>query len=81
MVPPWPSRTSVRGDICGSNKVVDQDPEGKYARDLTAAAREGKLDPVIGRDNEVRWTIQILSRRTKDNPNDTVMEDKNASDT
>ncbi|KXZ41890.1 hypothetical protein GPECTOR_251g628 [Gonium pectorale] len=54
--------------------VVDQDREvkyealGKYARDLTAAALEGKLDPVIGRDDEVRWTIQILSRRTKDNP-------------
>ncbi|KXZ44338.1 hypothetical protein GPECTOR_69g431 [Gonium pectorale] len=61
-------------DIRGSNKVVDQDPEGKYealskyARDLTAAAREGKLDPVIGRDDEVRRTIQILSRRTKNNP-------------
>ncbi|GLC34590.1 Chaperone protein ClpB3, chloroplastic [Pleodorina starrii] len=61
-------------DIRGSNKVVDQDPEGKYealskyARDLTAAARDGKLDPVIGRDDEVRRTIQILSRRTKNNP-------------
>src|SRR5579883_2534278 len=40
----------------------------KYARDLTAAAREGKLDPVIGRDEEIRRTIQILSRRTKNNP-------------
>ncbi|KAG2501027.1 hypothetical protein HYH03_000847 [Edaphochlamys debaryana] len=61
-------------DIRGSNKVVDQDPEGKYealskyARDLTAEARDGKLDPVIGRDDEVRRTIQILSRRTKNNP-------------
>ncbi|GIL72080.1 hypothetical protein Vretimale_486 [Volvox reticuliferus] len=61
-------------DVRGSNKVVDQDPEGKYealskyARDLTAAARDGKLDPVIGRDDEVRRTIQILSRRTKNNP-------------
>ena len=51
-----------------------QDPEGKYealhryARDLTAAAREGKLDPVIGRDDEIRRCIQILSRRTKNNP-------------
>jgi ATP-dependent Clp protease ATP-binding subunit ClpB len=60
--------------IRGSNKVVDQDPEGKYealskyARDLTAAAREGKLDPVIGRDDEIRRCIQILSRRTKNNP-------------
>ncbi|GFR51535.1 hypothetical protein Agub_g13952, partial [Astrephomene gubernaculifera] len=61
-------------DVRGSNRVTDQDPEGKYealskyARDLTAAAREGKLDPVIGRDDEVRRTIQILSRRTKNNP-------------
>lgn len=55
-------------------QVTDQDPEGKYealskyARDLTAAARDGKLDPVIGRDEEVRRAIQILSRRTKNNP-------------
>eukprot|EP00878_Enallax_costatus_P007086 GHUV01007425.1.p1 GENE.GHUV01007425.1~~GHUV01007425.1.p1 ORF type:complete len:644 (+),score=165.00 GHUV01007425.1:422-2353(+) len=61
-------------EVRGSNKVVDQDPEGKYealnkyARDLTAAAREGKLDPVIGRDDEIRRCIQILSRRTKNNP-------------
>ncbi len=61
-------------EIRGSNKVTDQDPEGKYealskyARDLTQAAREGKLDPVIGRDEEVRRAIQILSRRTKNNP-------------
>jgi ATP-dependent Clp protease ATP-binding subunit ClpB len=54
--------------------VNDQNPEGtyesleKYGRDLTAAAREGKLDPVIGRDEEIRRTIQILSRRTKNNP-------------
>jgi ATP-dependent Clp protease ATP-binding subunit ClpB len=53
---------------------ADQDPEAKYealdkyARDLTQAAREGKLDPVIGRDDEVRRCIQILSRRTKNNP-------------
>ena len=40
----------------------------KYARDITAAAREGKLDPVIGRDEEIRRTIQVLSRRTKNNP-------------
>ncbi len=39
----------------------------KFARDLTAAAREGKLDPVIGRDEEIRRTIQVLSRRTKNN--------------
>ncbi|GAX82446.1 hypothetical protein CEUSTIGMA_g9874.t1, partial [Chlamydomonas eustigma] len=61
-------------DIRGSNKVTDQDPEGKYealskyARDLTQAAREGKLDPVIGRDEEIRRCIQILSRRSKNNP-------------
>ena len=61
-------------EIRGSNKVTDQDPEGKYealgkyARDLTQAAREGKLDPVIGRDDEIRRAIQILSRRTKNNP-------------
>mmetsp|Transcript_29892 Transcript_29892/g.66115 ORF Transcript_29892/g.66115 Transcript_29892/m.66115 type:complete len:1085 (+) Transcript_29892:60-3314(+) len=61
-------------DIRGTNKVTDQDPEGKYealakyARDLTQAAREGKLDPVIGRDEEIRRCIQILSRRTKNNP-------------
>src|SRR5690606_6031642 len=40
----------------------------KYARDLTAAAREGKIDPVIGRDEEIRRTVQVLSRRTKNNP-------------
>ena len=51
-----------------------QDPEGKYealqkfARDLTAAARDGQLDPVIGRDDEIRRAVQILSRRTKNNP-------------
>ncbi|MBE9235467.1 ATP-dependent chaperone ClpB [Anabaena aphanizomenioides LEGE 00250] len=60
--------------IRGSQKVTDQSPEGKYqslekyGRDLTEAARQGKLDPVIGRDDEIRRTIQILSRRTKNNP-------------
>jgi ATP-dependent Clp protease ATP-binding subunit ClpB len=60
--------------IRGSQKVSDQNPEGKYAslekygRDLTEFARQGKLDPVIGRDDEIRRTIQILSRRTKNNP-------------
>ena len=60
--------------IRGKQKVTDQNPEGKYeslekyGRDLTAYAREGKLDPVIGRDDEIRRTIQILSRRTKNNP-------------
>ena len=61
-------------DIRGTQKVTDQNPEGKYqslekyGRDLTDAARRGKLDPVIGRDDEIRRTIQILSRRTKNNP-------------
>jgi ATP-dependent Clp protease ATP-binding subunit ClpB len=60
--------------IRGNQKVTDQNPEGKYealekyGRDLTEAAREGKLDPVIGRDDEIRRTVQILSRRTKNNP-------------
>ncbi|MDJ0508820.1 MAG: ATP-dependent chaperone ClpB [Crocosphaera sp.] len=60
--------------VRGNQKVSDQNPEGKYealekyGRDLTQLAREGKLDPVIGRDDEVRRTIQILSRRTKNNP-------------
>ena len=58
----------------GSARVTTQDPEGtfqaleKYGVDLTARAREGKIDPVIGRDEEVRRTIQVLSRRTKNNP-------------
>ncbi len=60
--------------IRGTQKVTDQNPEGKYqalekyGRDLTEAARQGKLDPVIGRDDEIRRTVQILSRRTKNNP-------------
>uniref|UniRef100_A9TAU3 Uncharacterized protein n=1 Tax=Physcomitrium patens TaxID=3218 RepID=A9TAU3_PHYPA len=60
--------------IRGSQKVTDQDPEGryealeKYGKDLTEMARQGKLDPVIGRDDEIRRAIQILSRRTKNNP-------------
>ena len=62
--------TSIRGN----QRVTDQNPEGryqaleKYARDLTDAARRGKLDPVIGRDEEIRRVIQVLSRRTKNNP-------------
>jgi len=58
----------------GTQKVTDDDPENKYevltkyARDLTALAAEGKLDPVIGRDEEIRRVIQVLSRRTKNNP-------------
>jgi len=62
--------TSVRG----SQRVTDQNPEGKfqalekYAKNLTDLARAGKLDPVIGRDEEIRRVIQVLSRRTKNNP-------------
>ncbi|MDR1396570.1 MAG: ATP-dependent chaperone ClpB [Desulfarculales bacterium] len=61
-------------DIRGSQRVTDQNPEDKYqalkrfARDLTEMAGRGRLDPVIGRDEEIRRTIQILSRRTKNNP-------------
>ena len=60
--------------IRGGQRVMDQNPEGKYqalekyGRDLTALARRGKLDPVIGRDEEIRRVIQVLSRRTKNNP-------------
>jgi ATP-dependent Clp protease ATP-binding subunit ClpB len=60
--------------IRGTQKITDQNPEGKYqalqrySRDLTELARKGKLDPVIGRDEEIRRVIQILSRRTKNNP-------------
>ena len=60
--------------IRGNQKVTDDTPEAKYdalkkyGRDLTAAASEGKLDPVIGRDEEIRRVIQVLSRRTKNNP-------------
>jgi len=60
--------------IRGSHRVTDQDPESKYqalekyGRDLTALAKRGKLDPVIGRDQEIRRTMQILARRTKNNP-------------
>lgn len=62
--------TAVRG----SQRVVDQDPEGKYqtlekyGTDLTARAKAGKIDPVIGRDEEIRRVMQVLSRRTKNNP-------------
>ena len=61
-------------DVRGGQRVTSQDPEGtyqaleKFGRDLTAAAEEGKLDPVIGRDEEIRRIIQVLSRRTKNNP-------------
>jgi ATP-dependent Clp protease ATP-binding subunit ClpB len=60
--------------VRGSQRVTDQNPEGKYqalekyGRDVTELARRGKIDPVIGRDNEIRRIMQVLSRRTKNNP-------------
>ncbi len=65
--------TALR-DIRGSHRVTSQNPEDtfqaleQYGRDLTEAARQGKIDPVIGRDEEIRRVIQVLSRRTKNNP-------------
>jgi len=64
----------ILAQIRGGVKITDQSPESKYqvvekyARNLTRLAREGKLDPVIGRDNEIRRLMQVLSRRTKNNP-------------
>jgi ATP-dependent Clp protease ATP-binding subunit ClpB len=61
-------------EVRGSQRVTDQNPEGKfqalekYAKDLTELARRGKLDPVIGRDDEIRRVVQVLARRTKNNP-------------
>ena len=66
--------SAVLPNVRGSAKVTSPDPEGtfqaleKYGADLTAAAREGKMDPVIGRDSEIRRVVQVLSRRTKNNP-------------
>ena len=68
------SFTSALTEIRGAQKVTDEDPEGKYqalekyGTDLTARARAGKIDPVIGRDEEIRRVLQVLSRRTKNNP-------------
>jgi ATP-dependent Clp protease ATP-binding subunit ClpB len=65
---------SALSDVRGSHRVTDQNPEDKYqaleryGRDLTQAAEQGNLDPVIGRDDEIRRVIQVLSRRTKNNP-------------
>ncbi len=65
---------SALKDVRGSQRVTSENPEStyqsleKYGRDLTALARQGKLDPVIGRDEEIRRLVQILSRRTKNNP-------------
>ena len=61
-------------EVRGGQRVTSQDPEGtyqalsKFGRDLTEAAEQGKLDPVVGRDEEIRRVIQVLSRRTKNNP-------------
>ncbi|PLX26307.1 MAG: ATP-dependent chaperone ClpB [Ignavibacteria bacterium] len=69
-----PSVLAALKDIRGSQRVTDQSPEEKYqalkrfGQDLTESARRGKLDPVIGRDEEIRRSIQVLSRRTKNNP-------------
>ncbi len=65
---------SALAEVRGSQRVTDQNPEDKfqpleqYGRDLTEEARRGKLDPVIGRDDEIRRVVQVLSRRTKNNP-------------
>src|SRR5436190_1450143 len=65
---------SALKDVRGNQRVTDANPEGKYqslekyGRDLTELARKGKIDPVIGRDEEIRRVIQVLSRRTKNNP-------------
>ncbi|MES1166321.1 MAG: ATP-dependent chaperone ClpB [Verrucomicrobiota bacterium] len=65
---------SALAEVRGSQRVTDREAEGKYqslakyTRDLTEAARAGKLDPVIGRDEEIRRSMQVLSRRTKNNP-------------
>ena len=64
----------VLKDVRGSHRITDQNPEEKfgalekYGQDLTARARDGKIDPVIGRDDEIRRAIQVLSRRSKNNP-------------
>jgi ATP-dependent Clp protease ATP-binding subunit ClpB len=71
---PRDALTSALQEVRGGQKVTSQDPEGsyqaleKYGRDLTALAEAGKLDPVVGRDEEIRRVIQVLSRRTKNNP-------------
>jgi len=68
------SAISALGELRGNAQVTDENPEEKYqalkryGKDITALARQGKLDPVIGRDDEIRRTIQILARRTKNNP-------------
>ena len=65
---------SALASVRGAQRVTDRDPEGKfqaldkYCRDLTDAARKGRIDPVVGRDEEIRRVMQVLSRRTKNNP-------------
>src|SRR6185437_16079595 len=65
---------SALKEVRGGQRVTDQNPEDKYqalqkyGRDLVEMARQGKIDPVIGRDEEIRRTMQVLSRRTKNNP-------------
>jgi len=69
-----PKLDQAIGEVRGTQRVTDQDAEGKYqslekyTRDITKAAKEGKIDPVIGRDEEIRRVMQVLSRRTKNNP-------------
>src|SRR5918997_1087028 len=73
-LPPHDDIATAIEQVRGPHRVTDQSPEDKYqalqrfGRDLTQAADEGKLDPVIGRDDEIRRVIQVLSRRTKNNP-------------
>ncbi len=70
----YDSVLSAMKEVRGNQRVTDADPEGKfqalekYTRDLTDSARQGKLDPVIGRNEEIRRALQVLSRRTKNNP-------------
>src|ERR671915_431315 len=73
-LPPHDDIATAIEQVRGPHRVTDQSPEDKYqalqrfGRDLTAEAEEGKLDPVIGRDDEIRRVVQVLSRRTKNNP-------------
>ena len=70
----YESLLAALASVRGSQRITDADPEGKfqalekYCRDLTDAARKGKVDPVVGRDEEIRRVMQVLSRRTKNNP-------------
>jgi len=74
LLPDEAAIASAMQQVRGSQRITDPEPEGKYqalekyTRDLTADARDGKIDPVIGRDEEIRRVMQVLSRRTKNNP-------------